>query len=77
MDYGLLVLIIVAICLHLIEYCLKRYRKWLVIINVSFHLISFLLFAVLGKDLTDVFVFFLSSTVFMLLLALKEVKNGI
>lgn len=77
MDYPLLCLIAAAICLHLVEHGYKKGRKWLSVINILFHILSFFLFARMGRTLFDLFVFFLSSSIAALLLMRKEVKDGI
>lgn len=76
MDYALVILIATAVFMHLLEHYIKKCRKWIAIVNVFFHLSSFALFALLGRELIDLFVFFLSSSIVSLLMMMKEVKNG-
>lgn len=73
MNYCLLVLISIAIGLNLIEYICGKFKKYIVIINILFHLCSFAIIAICGLELTELFVFFLCSTVVSHILLLKEV----
>lgn len=77
MDYYLIALIAIAVCLHLAEHFIRKCRKLLAVMNVLFHVASFFAFVLLGRELTDVFVFFLSSAICSPGLMLKEVKEGI
>ena len=77
MDYCLLFIIAGACILHVLEHWLTSCRRWLAVINVAYHILSFFGFLWLGYELLDVCVFFLSSCVLALGLTLREVKDGI
>lgn len=73
MDYCLLILIAIAVALHLIEHFIKKYKKCFAMINIVYHLFSFVIIALCGRELIDLFIFFLSSTIISHVLVLKEV----
>lgn len=73
MDYCLIILIAIAIVLHVVEHFTKKFKKHIAIINIIYHLCSFVIIASLGRELIDLFMFFLSSTVVSHIFALKEV----
>ena len=77
MRFCLILFIAIAVVLHIAEYYLKKWRKFFVVINLLFHILSFSVFVYLGLELIDLFVLFLSSAIVALLFLLKEVKSGI
>ena len=77
MDNSLIIFILIAVVLHLAEYFSAKCKRIFSVVNILFHILIFGLFIISGLDLTALFTFLLSSILVMLIIRVKEERNGI